>query len=330
MAIRMGYWDCVHCEQKGIEGPQRQCPGCGRPRDADVEFYTKDDAPEIDDPQLLQRAEAGADWHCPFCDTDNPAGQVQCLSCGGSDPNAKHREEKIILDADQPASAESMSPEDRTPKKAKSKAGLLIFLSILVVIGGLVWFFFLRSSPHTVAIDQATWRKSLRIEQLKTETKSGWLDEMPSNARELSRTHKSKTIKVQQGTKKVKVGKKDLGNGMFKDVYKKVPNMVEKQQDAVYVTYEIDRWVQNQTLKEERSDGREPKWPSFTATPTRRVASKSSRLILSLKDVKSGKTYSYSLKIPEGAPGMKMLKGYSVGKKFTAMITATGTVKSIK
>lgn len=321
MAIRMGYWDCPHCEHQRIEGPKRQCPSCGRPRDDEVSFYTDDDAPEIDDPALLQRAEAGADWHCPFCDTDNPADSSVCASCGGSDPNAKQRQERLILEpSTQP------TPAAVAPRKRKGRWPLLLLLLGVAVA---LWFLFFRSSPQRVEVSQATWRKSLQVEQLKTEVHSSWLDEMPSGARELSRSTKTRTKKIQQGTKSVKVGKKDLGNGMFKDVYKKVPNYVEKAVDAIYVRYEIDRWVQGLSLKEQRSDGSEPPWPSFQPSPTSRVATRTSELLLTLKG-ESAKTYLYSIKIPSGPQGLSLLSRYPVGQSLTAQVTASGAVKSLE
>src|SRR5882672_9188685 len=103
MSIRMGYWDCSGCGQKRISGPERSCPGCGRPRDLGIAFYTDDEAPVIEAPEQLARARAGADWQCPYCGADNPRGTIQCIGCGATGEGAKSRIAKDILDMPSPS-----------------------------------------------------------------------------------------------------------------------------------------------------------------------------------------------------------------------------------
>lgn len=331
MAIRMGYWDCQHCKHSRIEGPQRQCPQCGRPRDDGVQFYTTDDAPEIDDPSLLQHARAGADWHCPFCDTDNPAGQLSCLSCGGSDPSAKKREQRIILD--EPASPVSSPSPQRAAvpgaanSKKSGKGGLFIILAVLALVGLGIWFLFLRTKPLTVTVEKATWIKTLVVERQETRTESKWADELPSGAREVRREMRGRDRKVQDGTERVKVGKKDLGNGLFEDVYEDRPKTVTRKVDEPWVTFEIERWVQDQTLKEQREDGSEPPAPSFTAAPRRRAGARESYVSLELAGDK--KHYTYRVDVKDAASQQRAL-GYKVGHKVTAMINAVGGVRELK
>ncbi len=327
MPIRMGYWDCAHCGHKKIEGPQRECAQCGRPRDDNVEFYTTDDAPEIDDVDLLQRAEAGADWHCPFCDTDNPAGTTSCQSCGGSDPSAKSREVKFI--PDDPADAEPSPPPPRPePAKKKGGMGLFVLLGVLALIGVGVWFLFFRTSELQVTVQKATWTKTLQVEDLKKQNGSAWADAVPSGARELRREMRGRDKKVQQGTKKVKVGKKDLGNGMFKDVYKDKPNYVTKKVDEPWVSYEIEKWVQGRKLKEQRDDDSEPPSPVFSPGTRQRAGKRESFISLALKG-SDGKSYDYKVDA-SSASGVQKARGYQVGKTYTAVVSTVGAVKELK
>ena len=66
MTIRMGYWDCPSCNHKKNLGPNATCAGCGRPRGPGIAFYTDDSAPVVEDPELVARARAGADWKCSW------------------------------------------------------------------------------------------------------------------------------------------------------------------------------------------------------------------------------------------------------------------------
>ena len=82
MTIRMGYWDCPSCNAKKNLGPNATCAGCGLPRGPNIAFYTDDSAPVVEDPELVARARAGADWKCKYCQKDNPAGVLDCQQCG--------------------------------------------------------------------------------------------------------------------------------------------------------------------------------------------------------------------------------------------------------
>jgi predicted nucleic acid-binding Zn ribbon protein len=320
MAIRMGYWDCPHCQHKKIEGPQRQCPQCGRPRDNGVQFYTTDDAPEVNDPALLQRARAGADWHCPFCDTDNPAGQQACLSCGATDPSARQRQQRVI-----PA-APTAVPSSKPVRKG-GKGGLLIALGVLALVVLGAWLLFFRTKPHTVVIERSTWIKTLVVERLETRTESAWADEVPSGGREIRRELRGRERKVQDGTERVKVGQKDLGNGMFEDVYEDRPRYVTRRFDEPWVTYEIDRWVQDRTLKEERSDGTEPPAPNAALSPRLREGARESYVSLDLQG--DGTRYSYRIDVKDAESKTRAIT-FKVGQKVTAMVNAVGGVRDLK
>src|SRR5688572_14519587 len=92
MAIREGAWDCPHCGRKGNRGPEKYCGGCGAPRGEDVQFYLPADAPEVTEAKALERAKAGPDWTCSFCEADNPSTNAFCSSCGAGRDGSKPRE----------------------------------------------------------------------------------------------------------------------------------------------------------------------------------------------------------------------------------------------
>ncbi len=310
MAIRMGYWDCKACGTERIPGPERQCSGCGQPRSAGVTFYTDDAAPEVDDAKMLERARAGVDWQCPYCGADNPAGTQSCVGCGASTDGKKMRQERVLLDAPAPAPVAA-------PKKSRAAP---IAAVLLALIAG-AWLLFFRTTEHTVSVTEKTWSKTVVVERLETQIGEGWSEDVPAGARSIGSSPKSRTIHVQDGTERVKVGKKDLGNGFFEDVYEDRPRMVDKEITATWVRYELDRWVAQRTLEEKRSDGSEPPWPRFTPELGTREGAKANRVTLKLAG--DGKTYQLT---EDASAGSK----YEVGKSYIAEINAVGAVRALR
>jgi hypothetical protein len=316
--IRMGYWDCSGCGQKRVPGPERSCPSCGRPRDPTVPFYTDDDAPAVEAPEQIARAEAGADWQCPYCGADNPRGSAQCVGCGATSEGAKSRATREILD----------QPPPRPPPKPSAGAGkiLAILLAALFLVGAGAYVLFVRTKPLTVTVERATWVKALHVERLETRVKEAWKDEVPSGVREIRRHTEQRRKHMQVGTEKVKIGKKDLGNGYFKDIYTDRPRYEERLVDDIRVTYEVDRWVEDRTLKNESSDGLEPEFPQFSPGPTRRIARRENKIALELRG-DNGKSYSYDVDVAGHGAGAQ---GYTKGKSFTARINAVGSVLELE
>jgi hypothetical protein len=73
-----GYWDCSYCGNKGNRGRYRNCPSCGRPRDATTKFYLIEKDNYVPESQVPQ----GPDWFCECCDSYNTFSANFCTSCG--------------------------------------------------------------------------------------------------------------------------------------------------------------------------------------------------------------------------------------------------------
>jgi hypothetical protein len=319
MTIRMGYWDCPACNRKRIEGPQATCPQCGIPRGPTIQFYTDDNAPVVEDPELVARARAGADWHCRFCGADNRAGHIDCQQCGAGPDGTKRRQEQFI--------PQGGAPQQGAPKK-KSNA-LLILLSVFAVLGLGIWFLFFRTTALMVTVESATWVKTLPYEELKNQRSEAWADEVPKGAREISRTTRDRTKEVQDGVEKVKVGKKNLGNGMFEDVFEERPKLVKKKVSEPWVTYEVEKWVDGEPRKTKSTDGKEPPNPTVAEGPKVRVKNGKQELDLDLRG-NNGKTYDYTIDMTLHESKAETVRMYRVGQKFKAQVTTAGTVKSLE
>lgn len=343
MAIRMGYWDCPGCGRKRIDGPERGCPECGRPRDPQVQFYTDDEAPSVEDPALIARAHTGADWTCPYCGADNPRGSTSCEGCGATQEGAKSRQERIMIAGEPkaPAAQASAGPKVQVPDSAAPLAGpvasprssgkrlLACVALVLALILAAAYALFIRTKPLTVTVTKATWVKSLKIERLETQLREAWRDEVPSGAREVRRSNAQRTKHVQVGTERVKVGKKDLGNGFFEDVYADRPKYEDRTFQDTRVSYEIDRWVDAGTLKNEATDGTEPEYPSFVPSSKQRVARRDSEIVLALEG-DNGKSYAYTLKLGDDPAMRGQLAAFGPGKTLVARVNAVGAVLKLE
>ncbi|MBX3231155.1 MAG: hypothetical protein KIT84_37465 [Labilithrix sp.] len=316
MTIRIGYWDCPSCNAKKNLGPNPTCNGCGRPRGANVPFYTDDSAPVVEDPELVARARAGADWTCKYCGADNRAGKMDCQQCGAGPDGAVRRAEQFTPVA--PVAA----------KKSSAALVLGILAGLVVLVGAAVWFFFVRTTALQVTVESAAWIKTAQIEERQTKKEEAWQDKVPDGARVVAKETKRRPKEVQDGTKKVKVGQKNLGNGMFEDVYEERPNMVTKDVDDTWVRYEVDTWAKKETLEKKTSDGSEPPDPAagLATGGARRVGATTNNAVFALKG-NDGKAYTFE--VDASKEGAAAVKRYAVGKSYRAEVNAMGRVQSL-
>lgn len=75
-------WVCPNCNSRN-PGPQKTCESCGAAQPENVQFYAPAEAKLIQDENVAKAAKAGADIHCGFCGTRNPATATVCSQCGG-------------------------------------------------------------------------------------------------------------------------------------------------------------------------------------------------------------------------------------------------------
>lgn len=84
-------WICPNCNSRN-PGPEKTCGSCGAPQPDNVHFYLPAEARVIQDENAAKAAKAGADIHCGFCGTRNPATAAVCSQCGGDLKEGKARQ----------------------------------------------------------------------------------------------------------------------------------------------------------------------------------------------------------------------------------------------
>ena len=324
MTIREGKWKCTYCEALN-RGRDLKCAGCGAVREQDVRFIYDENAPEIIDEAELQAAKAGPEWLCETCGASNSVTREDCRQCGAPRGASPSREVNLIG-----APAVPPPPAPPTPAvpvaKRLPRPVIIALMAALAVIGvfacGFVAlvFYLLRTHEARLVVADVRWERSVEVEELRTLTEQAWEDQLPANAREVSRRREvhhtdrvqtgtrpvtqTYTEEVQVGTKRVKTGTRDLGNGYFEDVYQNEPVYENRKgtrtvSEPIYrdqpvyknrVTYQIERWVTAGTEQAQKADN-SPVWPAISVGPRRRAGKRTARYLVRLRDTESGKTY---------------------------------------
>lgn len=89
-------WVCPNCDSRN-KGSKKTCENCGAPQPDNVKFQRAADEKVVTDEKAVAAAKAGADIHCGFCGTRNPATAVTCSQCGGDLKEGKARQAGQIL-----------------------------------------------------------------------------------------------------------------------------------------------------------------------------------------------------------------------------------------
>lgn len=94
-------WVCPNCDGRN-PGSVKTCGNCGAPQPDNVQFQRAADEKLVTDEKGVAAAKAGADIHCGFCGTRNPATATVCSQCGGDLKEGKARQAGQVLQAAPP------------------------------------------------------------------------------------------------------------------------------------------------------------------------------------------------------------------------------------
>src|SRR5688500_12887171 len=84
-------WRCSSCGHRSL-GRHMQCQSCGNPKDASEEYEMPVDpavVASVTEPELLRMAQAGANWRCRYCSSDQRDLHGECARCGGDRARAR-------------------------------------------------------------------------------------------------------------------------------------------------------------------------------------------------------------------------------------------------
>jgi hypothetical protein len=286
------------------------CLGCGATRQRDVAFFLDDDAPEVTDDALIARARAGPDWLCAFCGDANAPARDHCRNCGaekGASPSrrvyiepggaggAPPRPPARSGEVNPPSRAASDSGPPTGPAASNFRPWAMAVLLVLVAFVVAAAYFGLRRTEETLTVAGFEWERRVAVEAWRTVREQAWEGSVPAGARVVSRRQEvHHRERDQVGTRRVKAGHRDLGNGFFEDVYRDEPVYRERPVYRTRVTYDVQRWVPDRTV---RAAGRDhaARWPDPQLRGGEREASRAETLVVLL----NGKR-TYRMELPEG------------------------------
>lgn len=249
MATYEGKWRCVRCSMVNL-GRNLNCQTCGVKRADDVRFFLDDDTPELTDANLLDQANAGANWICRYCSGGNPATNSRCSSCGSvrSDGDRQLQEEtRGAGDWSEAAQAQYAADGLRQIVESNQKPsrlwrwfkfGLLgagACFAFLIAVFAFFLYIGTREYPVEVEVSGLEWERVVKIEEYKTVTETAWegevppaarvqsneravhhLDKVPDGTRTVEETY---TERVSDGSESYVCGKINKKNGYFEDKY---------------------------------------------------------------------------------------------------------------
>jgi len=210
-------WTCRRCGTKN-PGLKKLCQNCGAQMEADQQFEKPAESALVTDAEKIAQAEKGADVHCPFCGTRNPADARACLHCGGDLTKGQKREAGQVIGAYStapaarvkcpacatenapsaancvscgrplgqlsaaPATAAAPRPAARTPA-SPLVLGLIALVATLCLCGlGFLVLQALNTTDLVGVVQAVRWERSLGLEARLPVQRQAWADQLPAEA----------------------------------------------------------------------------------------------------------------------------------------------------
>lgn len=271
-------WVCPNCQGRN-PGPEKTCQNCGAPQPENVQFQRAADEKLITDENVVAAAKAGADIHCGFCGTRNPATAETCAQCGADLKEGKARRAGQILNAappppkavtctncgsENPGSSKNCAQcgaplnvkhPAATPIPAQSKAipmpqakakpiNWLLFGGIgaflLVCCIAIFALFVLPSRSIDGTVASVFWRTSVPVQEVRSVDYSNERGSPPSDAYNVSCRTETQQICEDKTI--------DKGNG-YAEVVTECRDVSEQ-----YCSYTVDEWTTIQTYELDGAD----------------------------------------------------------------------------
>ncbi len=272
-------WVCPNCNGRN-PGPVKTCENCGAPQPENVQFQRAADEKLITDEKVVQSAKAGADIHCGFCGTRNPATAATCSQCGADLKEGKARQAGQVMQAapsapkvimcsncgtENPGSAKTCStcgapihaPTAQTPKPPQAqtsaspaaqpkpkKFNWLVAGGIggflLLCCLAVIFMFALPSRSVEGTVSSVYWKTSVPVQEVRAVQYSDERGSPPSDAYDVSCRTESREICEDKTV--------DQGNG-----YAEVITECHTESEQ-YCSYTVDEWTTIQTYDLEGFD----------------------------------------------------------------------------
>ncbi len=334
-------WVCPNCETRN-PGPVKTCKNCGAPQPDNVKFQRAADEKLITDQNVVQAALTGADIHCGFCGTRNPATATNCSQCGADLKEGKKRQAGEILEAapavkiikcrncgaDNPSSERNCKqcgaplprPERPAPAQAiaspalkakPSKTNWLLLGGIgafLAACCAFIFFMFILPTKSVQGtVTDVHWETYVPVQQIEAVNHTNERGSPPSGAYNVSCRTETQEVCEEKTV--------DQGNG-YAEVVKECHNESED-----YCSYTLDEWKTIQTYTLEGND-LFPVYDNPSVMSNQRIGPASEAYSVTFSTANGNITY---------APGSESeFQQFQVGSTWTLNMNAAGGILSVE
>jgi len=337
-------WICPNCNSRN-KGSVKTCENCGAPQPENVKFELPSEQKLVKDEVEINAAKAGADIHCGFCGTRNPATATTCSQCGGDLKEGKARQAGQVMQAPPPQpkvikcnncgtenpgtnstcsncgaalpkvqAAQAVTPQPSAPTVkpvAKKKTNWLLIggivgvLAICCVVGAFLFLFPSKSVQATVT--DVRWETYVPVQEIQAVNYSNERGNPPSDAYNVSCHDESQEVCEQKTI--------DKGNG-YSEVVEECHTETEQ-----YCSYTLDEWTTIQTYTLNGND-LQPIYESPNISSDQRVGDESEELTVTFSTKDGPETYS---------PGsVSEFQQFTIGSTWTLKMNALGGVIGVE
>jgi hypothetical protein len=335
-------WECPNCNTRN-PGPEKTCASCGAPQPDNVQFVRPAEQKVVTDENAVKAAQAGADIHCGFCGTRNPATATVCSQCGGDLKEGKARQAGRVLEPAQAAPktvvCKNCGTENPSANTICSKCGVPLPRAVVerpvpvmaapgtaavkpkktnwLLLGGIggvlllcciaaLFVFVFPSSSVQATVTDVQWQTSVPVQEQEEVRYTDKQGSAPSDAYDVSCRTETERICEQKEV--------DRGNGYAE--------VVEECHDEStdYCSYTVTEWqtIQTYTLD---GDDLHPVYSSPNISSDQRLGSASEDLTVYFDTEDGPKTYS---------PGnVDEFQQFQPGTVWTLKMNAVGAVLDV-
>jgi hypothetical protein len=339
-------WTCPNCETRN-QGSSKTCENCGAPQPEKVRFELPSERKFVTDEEAIRAAQAGADIHCGFCGTRNPATAETCSQCGADLKEGKARQAGRIMQAppisQQPrvikcdncgtenpdsnsvcsncgspfpraaaapaiASAGGKSPVKlQAPKKTNWLLIGGIGAFLAVCCVALGFLFLFPSQSVEATVVDVYWQTNVPVQEIQAVSYSNEAGSPPSGAYNVSCYDDSREVCEQRTI--------DQGNG-YSEVVEECHTETEQ-----YCSYTVDEW---KTVHTYSLDGNnlQPIYDSPNVASDQRLGNRSEDFTVTFSTQDGQETYS-----PDSVSEFQQ---FTIGSTWTLKMNAVGGVVSVE
>jgi hypothetical protein len=324
----------------------KTCESCGAPQPENVKFELPPEQKFVTEEEKVKAAQAGADIHCGFCGTRNPATAATCSQCGADLKEGKVREAGQVMTAPPPPPKIIKCPNCGTEnpgsnstcsncgaalpkvKAAASQAAPQPLSGTIkaaapkktnwLLIGGILAFFaiccaagmFLLLFPSQsvqATVTDVHWQTVVPVQEIRPVDYTDKRGDPPSDAYNVSCHDESREVCEQKTI--------DKGNG-FSEVVEECHTESE-----TYCSYTVDEWTTIQTYTLEGND-LQPVYDTPSLTSNQRLGNTSEEFTVTFSTDDGIKTYS-----PDT---LSEFQQFTIGSTWTLKLNALGGIVSVE